>query len=1283
MKKRGIFKSLVAVTALGLALILGFSSCSRDAAQEAEVCFTIPQEVFNQIAQAARAASDIKVNEGTGSDMEIVSVPDENNLTFTISLYDSSNKLIDTQAQSKTFAKWLEASANNDISFTFSNITVGKTVYATASATAVIDGTTKEICSSQSNPILITQGSNVIPLELTFTVVNEKEPEEPEEPEEPAETNDKITLNITINNSKPSDITNQKLGAVSLYCVDAEYADEHNFFTKKSDSDTFDISTQNLMTLVDNAGYLVESSSGSYILFDESYTRFCTPLPAFYSARDDNIKDEGNGKITVQYSTKPYGNITQNKSVYIMAVVTYSSPDATVLPEENHNYVKTQLSSYWRGIAKLESISQTESNKIELSINQTEIPCRVLIMYGPLDENLQIKGYTTVSVEDANKMVTDNYKTIDETDLKSIFPDFDFSTYVYNGVAATPSSPDGINYGSCAYIHAQGRLEGMSFDAGGGIGTTEPVTDILNITATPSEKFYLNTGSISLSATKTFTEEDLTSSSDIIWNAKLLYGGVDINDFGTEYYKLFKDGNNKWSVQLANNLAAAGTYQLYVTATYKGVTSSQITNIDVNNSYLYEYNFDAPDNDEFNTILDDFKDTVGKLSAPGYFIFTGSLNSDPDTADEQFEDIVSSLKWLYPEYCYSLDMSDFSGGTKLSQDCNISSSKLASIDLPNTITTLELKAFNECSLLKSITIPGTIETIEGGTFYKCSSLEEIKFTSENSTYYNDSTGNLCKIDGTDKILLYPSATFLKNPNFASTGITKIGGYAFYYAELSGPLNLTGIVSFEQNSFQYAKIPSITSFGNITEIPANAFERSEISGTVNLTGITSIGEKAFYYSKLPGALDLTGINSLGEYAFAETKITSITSYGNVTELPAYVFYNSKLSGELDLTGFTSIGNYAFAKTGITSITSFGTFTETPEGAFKECESLTTINLENVTTIGESSFYGCSSLSTLENSENLTTIGGAGFRGCNFAKFTITNNLTLGSSALVSAVEELTIDIAITAENASSIITNYIKNISGVKHVIFAQSAVIPNEGSSFKLRQSDQNPTPNLPASTIALNGAFLYYFRRTLESIEFKGANSSIGGTQFINYTQLKQVITNGNVTSIGDFTFYGCTSLASIDLEGVTCVGTCAFENCTALSEITIGNTIKQIGQRAFYNATGLSNTTISIPVSVFAIGNSAFYTSEQTQPVITIAHIEAGEGIETWYNFSTNSSTTYTYWTTTIMDPSTGACPDNVSSNGATTITGSDQDTIDNTIISAVTTSSGSISYLRKIEN
>ena len=93
MKKRGIYSFLAA--AAGLLLIFGFSSCTRDAAQQGEVCFTIPQEVFQQI--AARAVTDDKEINKT-SEAEILTVPDDDNLTFEISLWEKSGKKIDSQS---------------------------------------------------------------------------------------------------------------------------------------------------------------------------------------------------------------------------------------------------------------------------------------------------------------------------------------------------------------------------------------------------------------------------------------------------------------------------------------------------------------------------------------------------------------------------------------------------------------------------------------------------------------------------------------------------------------------------------------------------------------------------------------------------------------------------------------------------------------------------------------------------------------------------------------------------------------------------------------------------------------------------------------------------------------------------------------------------------------------------------------------------------------------------------------------------------------------------------
>ena len=583
MKKRGIFKSLVAVTALGLALILGFSSCSRDAAQEAEVCFTIPQEVFNQI---ARAASDIKVSDGTGSDMEIVSVPDENNLTFTISLFESPSKLIDTQAQSKTFAKWLEASANNDISFTFSNITVGKTVYATASATAVIDGTTKEICSSQSNPILITQGSNVIPLELTFTVVNEKEPEEPEEPEEPAETNDKITLNITINNN---DAIQNVTPSVSLFPF-----------------------TESDASLFTDTGYSGINNPQTFISKMNNTENLIT------IAKNEMTLNADGKTLTIKKELKPSAYLQIDKPVYLLAILNYDDWDLfedETLAAENASIISC------RGYAKISKLTANEL--MEISVAKTNIPCEVKI--SKKDDSTYTKiAYLMIPSYNDNSATKTSIRQATENQIENTIP---------AGYRLSESLEAITSEFSNNYVTAAISLEKVDYNGSGNL-TINGNANLLDITATPSEKFYLNTGAISLKAVEESSNTDLSTSTDVTWNAKLLYGGVDINGYGIEYYKLFKDGNN-WSVQLANKLAAAGTYQLYVTATYNGVTSSQTTNVDVLEGEYYEYDVTA---DNFEQHFGSYNSDNGtvvlgsdlkNLSTKTKIVLSGTVTSEP------------------------------------------------------------------------------------------------------------------------------------------------------------------------------------------------------------------------------------------------------------------------------------------------------------------------------------------------------------------------------------------------------------------------------------------------------------------------------------------------------------------------------------------------------------------------------------------------------------------------------------------------------------------------------
>jgi hypothetical protein len=78
-------------------------------------------------------------------------------------------------------------------------------------------------------------------------------------------------------------------------------------------------------------------------------------------------------------------------------------------------------------------------------------------------------------------------------------------------------------------------------------------------------------------------------------------------------------------------------------------------------------------------------------------------------------------------------------------------------------------------------------------------------------------------------------------------------------------------------------------------------------------------------------------------------------------------------------------------------------------------------------------------------------------------------------------------------------------------------------------------------------------------------------------------------VTSIGNYAFYGCNQLVSIDIpSSVTSIGNYAFYGCNQLVSIDIPSSVTSIGNYAFNGCTSLA--TVSIPTSVTSIGVSAF---------------------------------------------------------------------------------------------
>lgn len=103
-------------------------------------------------------------------------------------------------------------------------------------------------------------------------------------------------------------------------------------------------------------------------------------------------------------------------------------------------------------------------------------------------------------------------------------------------------------------------------------------------------------------------------------------------------------------------------------------------------------------------------------------------------------------------------------------------------------------------------------------------------------------------------------------------------------------------------------------------------------------------------------------------------------------------------------------------------------------------------------------------------------------------------------------------------------------------------------------------------------------------------ASSAITNAETVEYrATLKEAVIGDCVTSIGNYAFYDCSGLTSIEItSGVTSIGLLAFCNCSSLTNINIPNNVTNIGLEAFSNCSGL--TSITIPDSVTNIGNSAF---------------------------------------------------------------------------------------------
>ncbi len=625
-----------------------------------------------------------------------------------------------------------------------------------------------------------------------------------------------------------------------------------------------------------------------------------------------------------------------------------------------------------------------------------------------------------------------------------------------------------------------------------------------------------------------------------------------------------------------------------------------------------------------------------------------------------FRDCSSLTGITIPEGVTSIGYSAFEGCSSLTE-----------ITIPEGVTTsIGEYTFYRCSSLTEITIPEGVTSFGNYAFYECSALTDVYYAGSEEQW------NAITIDTNNEPLLNANIHFgggIENDNIVASG--TCGNNLTWTLDNEGTLTISGtgeMTNYSSSSsnrspwYNNTSIKNIIIQNGVTSIGDSAFEGcSSLTEITIPEGVTSIGDYAFYNcSSLTEITIPEGVTSIGEVAFCGcSSLTEITIPEGVTSIGGDAFFACSSLTEITLPeGVTSIGSYAFSDCSslkkvnitdleawckisfsnstsnplcngaelylngekVTKLTIPDTVTEIKDYAFCGCSSLTEITLpEGVTSIGISAFSGCSSLTEITIPEGVTSIGNSAFEFCSsLTEITIPEGVTtsIGEYMFSGCISLTEITIP---EEVTSIGDFAFFECSSLTDVYYAGSEeqwnTITIGTNNEPLLNANIHFGGGIENDNIVASGTCGENLTWTLDNegtliISGTGrmTNYSSSSSPWYNNTDIKKVIIQDGVTSIGNSAFYGCSSLTEITIpEGVTYIGQYAFSGCSSLTEITIPEGVTSISSGAFYGCSSL--TEITIPEGVTSIGDLAFSGCN------SLTEITIPEGVTSigWYTF------------------------------------------------------------------
>ena len=574
---------------------------------------------------------------------------------------------------------------------------------------------------------------------------------------------------------------------------------------------------------------------------------------------------------------------------------------------------------------------------------------------------------------------------------------------------------------------------------------------------------------------------------------------------------------------------------------------------------------------------------------------------------------------------------------------------LKSIEIPKGVTYLDSYLVRECANLETVELWYTLDMIDEDVFWKCPLLKTIIFhgtpaqwnaVSKDSTVtsvlnsqnvyiqYVDPCGNghtevtdpavaaTCTASGkTEGKHCSVCGEVLVAQEVIPAGHDFVDGVCQRCGIITGTCgeNLTWILT-EDGVLTISGTGKMPDY-HIGVAPWYSY-RDNIKTVVIEDGVTNIGDGAFYTCKNMTGVEISNsVTGIGDSAFQLcTALTDLVIPNSVTTIGWAAFAACyKLTDVVVPDSVTRIEESAFEGCkGLTSVTIGKSVSYICCTAFSRCTSLMEFNVsaDNASyCVGEDGIlfnkdktylvtYPAGKTGAYTVPDTVTEIGYDAFYDCkNLTSVTI--------PASVARIDECAFyDTGLTEVrfegDAPELIRTYVGdslwfgNYNGDTITVYypADNATWTDEAKK-SFNEDSLNWVayePYLAEGTCGDNLTWTLSEEGVL-TISGEGEMAEYSATGYPWYSQrknIKKVIIEDGVTSIGSYAFFQYTDMVSAEIgNDVTSIGEFAFRTCRNLLGVQFGNSVATIGERVFYGA-GLTNVTL--PASVTDIGPAAF---------------------------------------------------------------------------------------------